>query len=198
MGSLEQGDISTFEALFPENVLLSSSKSYHNLATKHWVGNVILSPSCVFVPKTAEQAAEGFRYIVKHSIPFNVRGGGHNTNRGWGSIDATASEKGGVLISTAGLGNVELEDKDGEVLLRVGTGVSLVEIYEFLHDEGITIAAGSSPTCKIFESQLTRSRQSSSTRYRRSAAGRWCRPLLEPCWLLGQQRGQLRDYPRYR
>ena len=146
MSTPEPGSISAFAAAFSNSVILPSSKAYHGLATRHWASNVITCPSCIFVPKTAQQAALGIKHIVKHSIPFNVRGGGHNTNRGWAAIDGNEWDNGGILISTEGLKDKTLLDK-GDLLLRVGSGMSTMEIYQYLEGKGLTIAAGEQACC---------------------------------------------------
>lgn len=100
-----------------------------------------LEPSCLLTPKSSEEASQVLKFIAQHKIPFAVRGGGHNSNRGWANINGKASVNGGILVSTAQLKSLELcEDGEGQIL-KVGVGLPLLDLYEFMDGKDITIAA---------------------------------------------------------
>lgn len=142
MSSASPVAIADFAALLPESVFLPGSETFRAIASSYWAGNVVLEPSCVLTPKTPEEVSKAIKFISKRKIPFAVRGGGHNANKGWNNIDGKSSPNGGILISTKELNSYELiNDGEGQIF-KVGVGAHLLDIYEFLDGKNITIPAG--------------------------------------------------------
>lgn len=142
MSSSAPPGVTAMVAAIPESVFLPGSETFQNIALSYWAENVVLEPSCVLTPKTQEEMSEALKVIAKNNIPFAIRGGGHNANKGWNNIDGKASASGGILISTAELKSYELvDDEDGQIF-KVGVGLPLLDIYEILEGKNITIAAG--------------------------------------------------------
>jgi FAD/FMN-containing dehydrogenase len=119
---------------FPEYTHVNKEPQYDSTSNEFWTPAVILKPSCIFIPESADQVARALKIIGENQISFAVRGGGRNTNVGWSNVD------GGVLISTSELRGLEFDEHDGKKVLKVGVGTTQLQIFEFLKDTGLAIS----------------------------------------------------------
>jgi FAD/FMN-containing dehydrogenase len=142
MGSLGRSGIAAVADAHPETTFYPDSETYKRIALNCWAENTILRPSCLFVPRSAEELSQGFQLIAKNEITFAVRGGGHGSNKGWNNIDGDKYSGGGILVSVAAFTECELLREGGREIVRIGTGANLLDVYEYMDDKGITIAAG--------------------------------------------------------
>lgn len=62
---------------FGDDVFYPSSPVYSYESQEFWSNTEIMSPNCVFRPKSSEQLANGVEYLVEGQDKFAVRGGGH-------------------------------------------------------------------------------------------------------------------------
>lgn len=87
-----------------------------------------------------EDVVNAIRWVRKHRIPFRVRDGGH-------SYEAFSLVTGGLIIDVSELCYIQINKKYGTA--RIGAGCRLMEVYETLWQEGLTIPAGTCPTVGI-------------------------------------------------
>jgi FAD/FMN-containing dehydrogenase len=145
MGSVARSSIEAVASAHPDSTFFPESQSFEHISTSYWAQNVVLRPSCVFLPSSTEELSSGLQLISKNKINFAVRGGGHNTNKGWNNIDGEDFENGGILISTAALKSfelVELVEDGGQQMAKIGVGFPLLDIYERLDGKDIAIPLG--------------------------------------------------------
>ena len=96
----------------------------------------VLSPSCIFTPKTPQDVAGGLAILGKTQTHFAVRSGGHTPIPGASSIDD------GVLLAADSLINIELGTVGNAQVVRVGTGLRWIEVYQWLANRKLTAIGG--------------------------------------------------------
>lgn len=96
----------------------------------------VLSPFCIFTPKTAEDVAGGLIILAESQSPFAVRSGGHTP------IPGASGTEDGVLIASDKLRNISLAELRGQQVVRAGPGIQWIELYEWLGDKGLTAIGG--------------------------------------------------------
>ena len=93
-----------------------------------------MEPSCIFVPRTAEDLQASISIIVEEESGFSIRSGGHIPVPGASSIDQ------GVLIDLNRLARLEYDaDKDQAVL---GPGLRWRNVYDYLDQYEVTVVGG--------------------------------------------------------
>lgn len=81
------------------------------------------------------------KVIFSGSIPYNVVSGGGNTIRGLAGVDN------GILVSTALLNSIELDEKTG--LVRVGAGCYWGAVFAYLEKRGLTAVGARAPSVGV-------------------------------------------------
>lgn len=94
-------------------------------------------PALILRCRTPAEVAEALRLAHRTKSPAVVRSGGHDF--------AGRSSTTGVLIDLSPMNTVRVTE--GRV--AVGPGVRLGELYQALHEHGLTIPGGSGPTVGI-------------------------------------------------
>lgn len=79
--------------------------------------------------------AFGVKTLVASGVPFAVQGGGHMPIAGSANINSS-----GILLSSAGLTNLDLSDDNSTV--AVGPGNHWVSVYDYLEPSGKTVVGG--------------------------------------------------------
>ncbi|KAF2670785.1 FAD-binding domain-containing protein [Microthyrium microscopicum] len=100
---------------------------YKNTTTTYWdAANDADVPACAFFPASSKDVSTAIVALAKEpGVPFALKAGGHNWNRGFSSTD------GGVLISfRPNLQNITLAS-DGQTA-QVGPGAGWVEVMQKL------------------------------------------------------------------
>lgn len=100
-----------------------------------YTSSAFLGPACVFEPSDSYQMADAVLTFQNFSSPFAVRGGGHMPIADAANINST-----GVLLSTAGLSQVQVSDDKKTV--NVGPGNHWVDVYRGLEPYGLTVVGG--------------------------------------------------------
>lgn len=125
---------SSSKALFNSPELTSL---YVNTTTSYWdAANDGDLPACVFFPASAEEVSAAIVALGKQpNVPFALKSGGHNWNRGFSSTD------GGVLISfRPNLQSTQLAP-DGETA-KVGPGSRWLEVMQVLDKSNKCVVGG--------------------------------------------------------
>ncbi|KAJ5654157.1 hypothetical protein N7490_001160 [Penicillium lividum] len=115
-------------------VFLPKTKVYKYEAQNFWSNTEIMSPGCVFRPKSSAELAQGLKALVDADAEFAVRGGGHMGIRGSNNID------GGVLVVMSNLTTLQLSHD--ESIVSVGPAYRWIDVYNYLADYNLTVAGG--------------------------------------------------------
>ncbi|PGG97103.1 hypothetical protein GX51_07504 [Blastomyces parvus] len=90
-----------------------------------------LKPSCILVPESPEELSIIVKTLGENNETFAVKGGGHNPNRNFASVD------GGPLISLKGFNEIKHDEASGTV--RVGAGNRWNDVVKVLEPKGVTV-----------------------------------------------------------
>ena len=114
---------------------LDLNADYFEARTEYWsLANADVKPACVFLPESAQEVAYAVKVLNNYtSVPWAVKGGGHNPNVGFSSTD------GGVLIAMQNMANTTLDDNN---LAHVGAGARWGEAQQQLDPHGRAIVGG--------------------------------------------------------
>ncbi|KAK2781842.1 hypothetical protein FQN52_001336 [Onygenales sp. PD_12] len=93
-----------------------------------------LKPECILVPRTQDDLSIIIRTLNENDERFAIKGGGHNPNRNFSSID------GGPLISLKGFDEISYNEASGTV--RVGAGNRWTDVVKTLEASGVTAVGG--------------------------------------------------------
>ncbi|KAK2806462.1 hypothetical protein FQN50_005880 [Emmonsiellopsis sp. PD_5] len=93
-----------------------------------------LKPECILVPRTQDDLSIIIRTLNENDERFAIKGGGHNPNRNFSSID------GGPLISLKGFDEISYDEASGTV--RVGAGNRWTDVVKTLEASGVTAVGG--------------------------------------------------------
>ena len=94
-----------------------------------------MHPSCIILPADKYEVSKALRIITALNVPFAVRSGGHNPNRGWASAGENA-----ILIDMTRVCDVVLsQDKK---TIEIGPGNRWGNVYEMLHGSGVSVIGG--------------------------------------------------------
>lgn len=94
-----------------------------------------LYSSCIVLPADKHEVAKALRIITALKVPFAVRSGGHNPNRGWASAGENA-----ILIDMNRVCDVVLSQDKKTV--EIGPGNRWQKVYETLHGSGVSVIGG--------------------------------------------------------
>ncbi|KAL6694378.1 FAD-binding domain-containing protein [Trichoderma pleuroticola] len=111
-----------------------STSQYNTLINARWSGTSVLHPGCVVTPKSALDVSKAVKIIVKNQCQFAVRGGGHNANPGFNSIDD------GVSIDLSSLNSASLAEDRSYV--SIGAGITWGEAYDAFNSSNIGFTGG--------------------------------------------------------
>ncbi|KAF7588225.1 hypothetical protein BBP40_006008, partial [Aspergillus hancockii] len=119
------------EVFSPSN----GSDTYTKLNNARWSDTTILSPGCIFQPKSAKDVARGLKVLVNKKCQFAIKSGGHNPNPGANNIN------GGVSIDVGLLNGISLAPDRSSVSL--GAGSTWGAAYDkFTGEEGLLFPGG--------------------------------------------------------
>jgi hypothetical protein len=106
---------------------LGLTELYKNITTTYWdAANNADVPACVFFPTSSEDVSAAIVALQKQpGVPFALKSGGHNWNRGFSSTD------GGVLISFRPNLQTTTLATDGQTA-KIGPGARWVEVMKEL------------------------------------------------------------------
>ncbi|KAL9948128.1 hypothetical protein D7B24_002378 [Verticillium nonalfalfae] len=112
------------ETADPEALLRPNSTQYNAQCINVWDKRSNLAPACVYLPTTAESAANAIGIFNTCGAQFAVRGGGHMNAPGSNSIND------GVLLALNNLKDIKVNDED--LTIEVAPGNKWVDVYEAL------------------------------------------------------------------
>lgn len=121
---------------YPSLLSLPNSTIYEKERIEHWDKAAILSPLCIFTPKTHQDITKALSILVQTQTPFAVRSGGHTP------IPGASSTNDGVLIASDKLKTIELGTVGASPVAKVGTGLRWIEVYEWLAARSLTVIGG--------------------------------------------------------
>lgn len=93
-------------------------------------------PKVIVYCEVVEDVVNAILWAREEQIPFRVRGGGH-------SYEAFSNVDDGLVIDISELRRLEIDKESG--LARIGAGFRLLDLYEALWNQKVTIPAG---TCR--------------------------------------------------
>lgn len=99
-----------------------------------WSASCILTPVCVFTPKTPQELAGGLAIIREESSPFSVRSGGHMP------VPGAQSTNTGVMIGMTYFNTKNLTQ--GNKVAQIGPGQRWADVYEWISPYGLAVAGG--------------------------------------------------------
>ncbi|KAF3361263.1 hypothetical protein VdG1_00872 [Verticillium dahliae VDG1] len=108
----------------PDALLRPNSTQYSAQCINVWDKRSNLAPACIYLPTTAESAANAIGIFNTCGAQFAVRGGGHMNAPGSNSIND------GVLLALNNLRDIKVNDEDYTV--EVAPGNKWVDVYEAL------------------------------------------------------------------
>ncbi len=106
------------------------------LPSEYWDMAAVLSPFCIFTPENAQDVASSLKILGQTNSPFAVRSGGHTP------IPGASGTSDGVLVASDKLRNIELSTSAGQRVVRVGTGLRWIEVYEWMAKQDLTVIGG--------------------------------------------------------
>lgn len=126
----------TVESSHPEIAILYPHYLDYNLTVKdYWsTGCSALKPSCVLLPRSAQQVSDIVKILKQNNEPFSVKSGGHSPNKQFASI------QGGPLIATKLLN--EIVYHPGPQTVRVGPGNHWHNVSQALEGTGRNAVGG--------------------------------------------------------
>ncbi|KAI1470983.1 FAD-binding domain-containing protein [Daldinia caldariorum] len=116
------------ELIFPGRVLNLTRTEYKSEQYINWSATCWLPAACFVILKEPAEVGIALRIITETQSKFSVRGGGHNPNPGFSSI-----EDYGVLLDLKGLKMLSLTDNG---LLQAGPGNTWRTMYDFTEGHG--------------------------------------------------------------
>jgi hypothetical protein len=109
--------------------------TYNRLNNARWSDTTILSPGCIFQPKSTKDVSRGLKVLANKKCQFAIKSGGHNPNPGANNIN------GGVSIDLGLLNQISLAADRSYVSL--GAGSTWGAAYDkFTGEEGLLFPGG--------------------------------------------------------
>lgn len=111
---------------------------------KDWWNSGItdMAPACIAMPSSPKDVSKIVKLLNNHSsVPFAIKSGGHDTNRGQSSV------KEGVLIALRNIAGLELDKVKNVAYVK--PGAYWEDIIKSLDDQGYTIVSGRLGICLI-------------------------------------------------
>ena len=99
-----------------------------------WSETCLLSPSCVFTPRSAADVGGALSVIRKTKSQFSVRSGGHMP------VPGAASTDGGVMIGMTNLDTRNLAENNS--IAQIGPGQIWDQVYSWLSSYGLAVPGG--------------------------------------------------------
>ncbi|KAF2219594.1 FAD binding domain-containing protein [Elsinoe ampelina] len=125
---------SQLSALNASNYVAKDSTDYQTENLKVWDKRSNQSPACIYLPTTADDAAEAVSILNSCNAVFALRGGGHMNYPGSNNID------GGVLLSLNRMDELQLSN-DTETV-AIGPGNRWIDVYSYLEPFGKYVIGG--------------------------------------------------------
>ncbi|KAI9714221.1 MAG: hypothetical protein M1812_006442 [Candelaria pacifica] len=122
-------------------VFYPTSSQYSSTNNLYWASQARLTPTCVFRPPSAEDAADAVSELAARSCQFAVKGGGYTAWAGAANIED------GVTIDLGNISNIQL-DKDRMVAF-ISAGAFWSDVFKFLASQDVAIAAGMSASSGV-------------------------------------------------
>ncbi len=97
-------------------------------------------PTAVARPLDANDVQAAVRWLVSHGMPLRARSGGH-------SYAGYSTLSNGVALDLRTLRNVVVDRRAGTA--TIGAGAALIDVYQALNRNGVTIPAGSCPSVGV-------------------------------------------------
>ena len=132
----------TLQTVYPNQVVYNglgldpkNDYDYDQATQRYWsMANADNVPACVFLPETTDMTAFAVRVLNNYtSVPWAVKGGGHNPNVGF------SSTAGGILLAMENMANTTLDDEE---LAHVGPGARWGDALAVLDAYGKAIVGG--------------------------------------------------------
>ncbi|KAH8199172.1 hypothetical protein TruAng_006641 [Truncatella angustata] len=121
-----------------DDVIGSEDAEYREHIQVNWSKDCWLEARCVIRPSSAAAVQRVMKIISRTSSKFAIRSGGHNPNRGWGSIDGD-----GILVDLSLLNQMHI-GLDARTV-RIGLGLRWIDVYKKLDGTGRTVLGGRTP-----------------------------------------------------
>ena len=129
-----QSGCTALDKAIPGSVVQKPSREYTLENKDFWSLTEILSPSCIFKPKTAQDIGTAIKLLQQSNASFAVRSGGHMGITGANNIDD------GVLMVMSELKALELNaDKS---VLSIGPAWKWNQVYEQLEPHNLAVQGG--------------------------------------------------------
>ncbi|KAI0470314.1 FAD-binding domain-containing protein [Xylaria cf. heliscus] len=122
------------QALLPKQVTVPNSADYRLEKDFNWSQTCWLPAACFIRPSNAVQVAITLKLVTVLGSRFAVRGGGHNPNAGFASVDGS-----GVLLDLRNLDTLSLGN---DSIIQVGPGKTWEEIYAYGESKGVSVIGG--------------------------------------------------------
>ncbi|KAI0454660.1 FAD-binding domain-containing protein [Xylaria acuta] len=120
--------------IFNPNVYTESSPNYTDNEDINWSQTCRLPAACFIHPQSTVEVAVVLKVITATGAKFSIRGGGHNPNPGFASVDGL-----GVLLD---LQDMKLMSIDADGTLHAGPGHRWIDLYEFSEANNRTVKGG--------------------------------------------------------
>jgi FAD/FMN-containing dehydrogenase len=127
---------STVQSQHPDiNVFYPNYFEYNLTVKDYWsTGCAALKPSCVLLPRSAQQVSNIVKILRANNEEFAIKSGGHSPNKYFSSI------QGGPLIATKYLNEVTYNPKTQTA--RVGPGNHWHNVSFALQETGMNVVGG--------------------------------------------------------
>ncbi|KAL4916489.1 hypothetical protein BDW62DRAFT_186139 [Aspergillus aurantiobrunneus] len=120
---------------FPSQLFLPGTNTYANESALPWSQTCLLTPTCVFLPATAQDVAAAVNTIRNAQSPFAVISAGHMP------VPGAASTSNGVLISLSQLTQLEYAN-DNKAIAQIGPGNHWRDVYSWVVQSGRAVNGG--------------------------------------------------------
>ncbi|KAI1742422.1 FAD-binding domain-containing protein [Xylaria scruposa] len=120
--------------IFDQNVYTKASPNYTEDEDINWSQTCRLPAACFIHPQSTVEVAIALKVITATGTKFSIRGGGHNPNPGFGSVDSE-----GVLLD---LQDMKIMSIDSNGTLHAGPGHRWIDLYEFSGAHNRTVKGG--------------------------------------------------------
>ncbi|KAK9775110.1 putative FAD-binding PCMH-type domain-containing protein [Seiridium cardinale] len=121
-----------------DDVIGSEDVEYRKYIQVNWSKDCWLEARCVIRPSSAAAVQMVMKIISRTSSRFAIRSGGHNPNRGSGSIDGD-----GILVDLSLLNHMHISHD--ALTVRIGPGLRWIDVYKKLDGTGRTVLGGRTP-----------------------------------------------------
>ncbi|KAI1324231.1 hypothetical protein F5Y16DRAFT_412146 [Xylariaceae sp. FL0255] len=113
---------------------MPGSSTYESAETNFWSLTEQLSPTCYYLPNSAEEVAQAVGMFVENNCTFSIKGGGHS------AIPGAANIEEGVAMLMQNLNQLVVSDDRKTVV--IGPGNLMGDIYKGTDPYNLTAMAG--------------------------------------------------------